>query len=39
MMFSSLIKLPHLKYRNFTPEMTVQDYDFEWGITSSKMKE
>ncbi|UHP10294.1 hypothetical protein LAX80_000410 [Listeria marthii] len=24
---------------NITPEMTVQDYDFEWEITSSKMKE
>ncbi len=23
---------------NITPEMTVQDYDFEWEITSSKMK-
>ncbi|MBC2237908.1 hypothetical protein HCJ78_10010 [Listeria innocua] len=24
---------------NITPEMTVQDYDFEWEITNSKMKE
>ncbi|MBC1519001.1 hypothetical protein HB877_08640 [Listeria welshimeri] len=24
---------------NITPEMTVQDYDFKWEITNSKMKE
>ncbi|HHQ1188730.1 TPA: hypothetical protein ACSLAM_000448 [Listeria innocua] len=24
---------------NITPEMTVQDYNFEWEITNSKMKE